>query len=43
MTYKIIKAYDDDKLVTKTLDSHDMFIIPIVNPDGKSKVIVLEQ
>jgi carboxypeptidase A4 len=35
LTYKIVEDYQSgEALITETLDSHDFYVIPIVNPDG---------
>ena len=35
MTYKLIQGYrHGDKLVRQTLDNYDVYVMPIVNPDG---------
>ena len=36
MAYQIVETYGDDDTVTSTLDKHDIYIIPVVNPDGKA-------
>lgn len=36
MTYKIIDGYQkNDATIRKTLDNYDIYVLPIVNPDGK--------
>lgn len=38
MTYKLIEGYQNgDQTPVSTLDNYDFYIIPIVNPDGKSR------
>jgi murein tripeptide amidase MpaA len=36
LTYKIIDGYQkNDATIRKTLDNYDIYVLPIVNPDGE--------
>lgn len=37
MAYQLIAGYrKKDELLTKVMDQYDFYIMPVVNPDGKS-------
>jgi murein tripeptide amidase MpaA len=42
MAYKLVEGYQNSSAVpASTLDNHDFYILPIVNPDGKSSILQL--
>jgi murein tripeptide amidase MpaA len=37
ITYNLLTQYDNDTTVRAIRDSYDFYILPVVNPDGKSE------